>query len=58
MEYYHPNFIISEFNQDESGSAYEINNIDLNKVSDSIIQLKVVDWNLNIYKVKSNKTRK
>jgi hypothetical protein len=51
-DYYHPNFIISEFNQEDSGFAYEKNNIDLKKVTDSLTQLKVVFWDLNIYKVK------
>ena len=52
MEYYHPNFIVSEYNQEDSGFAYKKNKIDLKKEADSLIQLKVVVWNLNIFKVK------
>jgi hypothetical protein len=55
IKYYHPNFIVSEFNHEDSGSAYEKNNINLNNLCDSLTQAKVALWTLNVYRVKDKK---
>ena len=52
IKYYHPNFIVSEYNQEDSGFAYEKNGINLDDFCDSLTQAKVALWNLNIYMVK------
>jgi hypothetical protein len=52
MNYYRPNFIVSEYNQEDSGFAYEKNEINLDDSCDSLTQSKVALWKLNVYRVK------
>jgi len=52
--YYKPDYIVSEYNQEDSDSAYKKNNIVLNEYADSITQIKVALWTLNFYRVKRN----
>jgi len=51
IKFYHPDLIISEFNEEDSGLAYKKNKIHLNKIGDSLTQLRVVLWDLNVFRV-------
>ena len=51
IQYYHPDLIISEFNEEDSGLAYKKNKIYLNKIGDSLTQLRVILWDLNVFRV-------
>jgi hypothetical protein len=52
--YYKPDYIVSEYNQEDSDTAYKKNNIILDAYADSITQIKVALWKLNFYRVKRN----
>jgi len=52
VKYYCPDFIVSEYNQEDSGFAYKKNDINLDDYCDSLTQVKVALWNLNVYMVK------
>lgn len=52
VKYYHPDFIVTEDDEKDSGFAYQKNGIDIASICDSLTQIKVALWNLNVYKVK------
>ncbi len=52
IKYYRPDFIVSEYNQKDSGFAYKKNDINLDDLCDSLTQAKVAFWKVNVYLVK------
>ena len=51
IKYYNPDFIVSEFKQEDSGFAYKQNGIDLDVFCDSLKSQKIALWNLKVFKV-------
>lgn len=51
IKYYNPDFIVSEFKQEDSGFAYKQNGIDLDIFCDSLKSQKIALWNLKVFKV-------
>jgi hypothetical protein len=52
LEYYHPDFILSEVGEEDSGYAYKSNDICLDKTGDSIKSAKIALWNVILFKVR------
>lgn len=52
IESYLPNYIVSEFNEADSDSAFSKNNIILSSRCDSLLQAEIALWKVNIYKLK------
>lgn len=52
IEYYSPDYIVTENNQEDSDYAYQKNSIDLNNLGTLSTQTKVANWNINIYKIR------
>jgi hypothetical protein len=51
ITYYHPDFIVSEVDEEDSGFAYKVNNIELNLIAASISHATIANWNVTIYRV-------
>jgi hypothetical protein len=49
---YHPAVILSEPDEQDSNQAYQLQGIDLNVMSDSVVSFKVNLWNINLYWIK------
>jgi hypothetical protein len=52
MKDYRPNFIVSEYDQNDSDNAFKKSNINLLTDTDSLTQIEIALWKINVYAIK------